>query len=40
MFVDRMLVVMSLNVGVFVAVLLGVLVGELSLGRFCRGTPG
>ncbi|KAJ5501164.1 Retrieval of early ER protein Rer1 [Penicillium expansum] len=36
--IDRMLSVMTFNVGVFVAVLFGVLVGELFLGRFSQGT--
>lgn len=31
---------MTFNVGVFVVVLFGVLVGELLLGRFSQGTPG
>ncbi|KAJ5282790.1 Retrieval of early ER protein Rer1 [Penicillium chrysogenum] len=35
-----MLSVMTFNVGVFVVVLFGVLVGELLLGRFSQGTPG
>ncbi|QQK44558.1 Protein RER1 [Penicillium digitatum] len=35
-----MLSVMTFNVGVFVAVILGILVGELLLGRFSQGTPG
>ncbi|KAJ5825034.1 Retrieval of early ER protein Rer1 [Penicillium robsamsonii] len=35
-----MLSVMTFNVGVFVATLFGVLVGELLLGRFTQGTPG
>ncbi|CDM27526.1 hypothetical protein DTO006G1_7698 [Penicillium roqueforti] len=35
-----MLSVMTFNVGVFVAVLFGVLVGELLLGRFSQGIPG
>ncbi|CAG8890740.1 unnamed protein product [Penicillium egyptiacum] len=34
-----MLSVMTFNVGVFVTVLFGVLVGELLLGRFSQGTP-
>lgn len=33
-----MLSVMTFNVGVFVTVLFGVLVGELFLGRFSQGT--
>lgn len=36
--IDRMLSVMTFNVGVFVAVIFGVLVGELLLGRFSQGT--
>ncbi|KAJ5502483.1 hypothetical protein N7463_005357 [Penicillium fimorum] len=35
-----MLSVMTFNVGVFVVVLFGVLVGELLLGRFSQGSPG
>ncbi|KAJ5373092.1 Retrieval of early ER protein Rer1 [Penicillium concentricum] len=35
-----MLSVMTFNVGVFVTVLFGVLVGELLLGRFSQGTSG
>ncbi|KGO41492.1 Retrieval of early ER protein Rer1 [Penicillium expansum] len=37
-FLHRMLSVMTFNVGVFVTVLFGVLVGELFLGRFSQGT--
>lgn len=36
--INRMLSVMTFNVGVFVIVLFGVLVGELLLGRFSQGT--
>lgn len=36
--IDRMLSVMTFNVGVFVTVIFGVLVGELLLGRFSQGT--
>jgi hypothetical protein len=35
-----MLAVMTFNVGVFLTVLCGVMVGELFLGRFSQGTSG
>lgn len=36
--IGRMLSVMTFNIGVFITVLFGVLVGELLLGRFSQGT--
>ncbi|KAE8168622.1 Ctr copper transporter [Aspergillus tamarii] len=35
-----MLAVMTFNVGVFCAVIAGIIIGELTLGRFAQGAPG
>lgn len=37
---SRMLAVMTLNLGIFFAVLGGILIGELIFGRFIQGNGG